>query len=99
MLNSLERLSLAAQFQERFALQIEEVLFADRRLMRQRAAGEDVGERAADDRVVIADPSGAPGEMDAELQRREQRFAADRNRGPRRRPLVTLARPLERELL
>ena len=91
VLNALERLALAAQLEKRLALEVQEVLLADRRLMRQRAAGQDVGERAADDRVVIADPAGAPGEVDAELDRRQHRLAADRNRGPRHGPLVALA--------
>ena len=48
--------------------------------MRQRAAGEDVRERAADQRVVIADAAGAPREVDAELQRGLDALAADRDR-------------------
>ena len=64
--------------------------------MRQRAAGEDVRQRAADDRVVIADAAGAPREVDAELERRQHAVAADRNRRARRRPLIALAHALER---
>ena len=41
VLNPLERLPLAAQLEERLALEVEQVLLADRRLVRQRAAGED----------------------------------------------------------
>src|SRR3954464_12352802 len=43
VLDALERLALATQFQERFALQIEEVLLADRRLVRQCASRAVVG--------------------------------------------------------
>src|SRR5438093_270075 len=77
VLNALERLALPAQLQKRFALEIEQIQFADRRLVRQRAAGNHVCERAADRRVVIADASGAPGEMHAKLQRGEHAVAAD----------------------
>ena len=79
MLNPLERLSFAAQLQKRLALEVQQILLADRRLMRQRAAGEDVGERASDDGVVIADAAGAPREMDAELERGQDALAADQD--------------------
>src|SRR5258708_3983380 len=99
VLDSFERLALAAEFQKRFALQIEEIRFADRRLMRQRPAREDIRQRAADEGVVIGDATGAPGEMHAEVERGADGLAADRNRGPRHRTLIALAHPLERVLL
>src|SRR5471032_1791577 len=97
VLNPLERLALAAELQKRLALEIEQVLFRDGRLMRQRSARQNPRERPADERVVIADASGTPGQMDAELERGLQAVAADRNRGPRRQRVVALARALERD--
>src|SRR2546429_3845335 len=84
VLNPLERFRLAAQLQKRLSLEVEQILLAYRRLMRQRAAGQDRRERSADQRVVIADAPGAPGEVDAELERGQHSFAADRNSGARR---------------
>ena len=43
-------------------------------------ACQDPGELAADQRIVITDPSRPPREVDAELQRGEHARAADRNR-------------------
>src|SRR5436190_7072044 len=60
VLNALERLALAAQLQKRFALQIQQILLADGRLMRERSARQNRRERAADERVVVADAPGAP---------------------------------------
>src|ERR1051326_674080 len=99
VLNAFERFPLAAQFQKRFALEVEQVLFADRRLVRERTSREDVRERPADDLIVIGNAPGAPREVDAELEGRTQRFAADGNGRSRRRTLIPLARALERELL
>src|SRR5262245_32781905 len=99
VLHALERLALAAQFQERLALEIEQMLLADGRLMGQRAAGEHVRQRASDERVVIADSATAPGQMDAELERGEQAVAAHGNRRTRQLALVPFANPLERERL
>src|SRR5256885_7622863 len=96
VLDALQRLPLAAQLQERFALEVEQVLLGDGRLVRQRAAGDHVRERASDDRVVIADAAGAPREVDAELQRGEHALAADGNRGARLAPLIAFADALER---
>src|SRR3954462_2763503 len=95
VLNALERLALATEFQEGFALEIEQVLLAYRCLVRQCAAGENVGQGTADDRVVVADPPSAPGEMDAELQCRQHGVAADDNARTRRRPLVSLPNAVE----
>src|SRR5688500_5994138 len=81
--NPLHRLSLAAEAEERLALEVEHLLFRQRRRMREVAAGEDPRQLAADHRVVIADPPRAPGEVHAELQRREHAFAADADGLPR----------------
>ena len=75
MLNPLERLSFAAQLQKRLPLQIEQVLFADGRLMGQCAACENVGERSSDDGIVIADAAGAPREVDTQLERSDRATA------------------------
>src|SRR5207248_10343948 len=65
VLNALQCFSFSAQLQEGFTFEIEQILLAHRRLMRQCAAGEDVRERASDDGVVIADTTGAAREVDA----------------------------------
>ena len=62
----------------------------------KRSAGHDRRERSADQRIVIADASGAPREVDAELQRRKDRIAADGNRRARRGRLVTVRDSLQR---
>src|SRR5207244_3358976 len=69
VLNALERFPLATELQKRLTLQVEQILLADGALMRKRAAGKYGCERPADERVVIADLSGAPGQVDSELQR------------------------------
>ncbi len=96
MLNPLERLSFAAQLQKSLALEIQQILFADRRLVRQRTAGEDVRERPSDDGVVIADAARAPGKVYAELECGEHAFAAHENARPRRRALIAFPHALER---
>ena len=63
--------------------------------MRQRSARHDRRELAPDERVVIADASRAPGEMDAELQRREHRVAAHGNGRARRRWLIAFRDALQ----
>ena len=79
VLNALERLPLAAQLQEGFALEVEQYCSPTIVCTRQRAARQHHGERAADDRIVIADSSSAPRQMNAELERRSDAFAADGN--------------------
>ena len=80
VLNPFERLALAEQAQERLALEVEQMLLTDHCRVRQVAAREDVGELAADERVVIGRSAAAPGEMHPELERRAQRRPAYRNR-------------------
>ena len=77
VLNPLERLRFAAELEKRFALEVQQVLLGHRRLMRQRAAGEDRRERAADQGVVIADA--------ARRATRGGRRASARRARPRRR--------------
>ena len=91
-MHPLERFLLAAQFQKRFTLEVEQVLLADHGLMRQRAAGEHVGERAADDRVVIGDASGAPCQVESELERGQDASPPTGIEVARRRTLVAVAR-------
>src|SRR5215207_7656100 len=74
------RFSLAAQAEEGLALQIQQVLLALGGRRRSIQTGQNPGELAADQRIVLADPSSAPGEVDAELQRREGVRAANRDR-------------------
>src|SRR4051812_36833209 len=95
VLDTLERFSLAAQREECLTLEIEQVLFADGRLVWQGATGQHVGERPADDRVVIGDTTGARREMDPELERGQHALAADRDCGSCDRLLIALAKPLE----
>src|ERR671937_1607538 len=97
VLDTLQRPPFAAKLQKRLALQIEELLLADRGLVRQRSAGENPGERASYQRVVIADAASPPGEMHAEFQRRQHAIAADGNRRSRRRRVVASAGSLQRD--
>src|SRR5262245_45109407 len=99
VLDARQRLRLGAQREERLALEVEEVLFADERGAGERSAGEDVRQLPADERVVIADPAGAVREMDAELEERFERRAADRNRGAEGGRLVAFGDARERERL
>src|SRR4051812_29890822 len=57
------RLWFAAQAQERFTLEIEQLLFGDGTFARRGAAGDDPRQLASDGRVVIGDAAGAPGEV------------------------------------
>src|SRR5262249_26386978 len=93
--DSFERLRLAAQLEKRLSFEVQEVCLADSRLVRERTAGQNVRQRPADDRVEIANPACSPGEVNAELQRREHPFAAYEDRGSRRRRTVTFAHALE----
>src|SRR5436190_8975320 len=81
VLNSLERLALSAELQKCLALEVEQILFGHGRLMRQRPARQNPRKRAAQQGIVIADAAGAPREMHAQLQRRLQIVAADRDGG------------------
>src|SRR5690242_18307 len=80
VLNALERLRLADEAEERFALEIEQLLLGHRRRMRQRSARHDRRQLPADERVVIADAARSPREVNPELQRREDAVAADGDR-------------------
>src|SRR3954463_14645865 len=64
--------------------------------MGERSPGHDRRELAADERIVVADAAGAPGEVDPELERCEHRITADGDRGARRRWLIALRDALER---
>src|SRR6516165_4158506 len=90
MRDALEGLALTAQAQKRLALEIQHLLFRERRRMREIAAGEDPRELSADERVVVADSPGAPGEVNAKLQRGEHPFATDAEGGARLRGPVAL---------
>src|SRR5207244_7691 len=82
VLNPFERFSLAAELEERFAFEVEQILLANRCRVRQGAAGHHECEGSADDRIMIADPAGPPGEVDSKLQRSEHSVAANRDRHP-----------------
>src|SRR5207344_1101460 len=99
VLNPLERLPFAAQLQKRLPLQIEQVLFADGRLMGQRAASENIGERASDDGVVIADAAGAPREVDTQLERGPEALATYQYARRGHWPLIAFTHALEGQLL
>src|SRR4029079_3079445 len=93
--DALEGLPLAAQAEERLALEVQQLLFRHGARMRETAAREDPGQLSPDHRVVIADAAGAPGEVDAELERGEQAFSAAPNRGSRLRRRIA-GRELQR---
>ena len=69
--------SLAAQAEKRFALEIEQLLLAHRCRVGAVSTRQDPRQLAADHRVVIADAAGAPRQMNAELECRQQTLAAD----------------------
>src|SRR5262249_2053017 len=92
MRDALLRLTLPAQAQERLALQIQELLFGQRPWRAHIAARQHPRKFPPDERVVVAQPAGAPAEVDAELERRQQAFAADPNALARLR-LDVLTRP------
>src|SRR5918993_1321377 len=73
-------LPLADQTHEGFAFEVEQMLFADSGRMRHVATSHDRRQLASDECVVIADAPGPPREMDAQLQGREDRIAADGDR-------------------
>ena len=79
------RLPFTAQAEERFALEIQQLLFGQRGRRRDVPAGKDPRQLSSDQRVVVGDAARAPGEMDAELQRGERRRSSDRNPGGLRR--------------
>src|SRR5258708_40331192 len=54
VLNAFERLSFAAELEKRLTSQIQEVRLADRRTVRQRPPRQEEGERAANQRVMLA---------------------------------------------
>src|SRR5438552_9529820 len=83
VLNPFERFPFAAQLQKRFALEVEQMLFADQRLVGQRPARQYVCQCSSDQRVVIADAAGAPREMYAEFERGQDALAADAHAGSR----------------
>src|SRR5687767_5684940 len=99
MVNPLLRLALADQAQERLPLEVEQVLFRDGRRVRERSACHDRCQRAADQGVVVADASAAPGQVHAKLQGGEHAIAPDANRGPPDWWLIAFAYALERPRL
>jgi hypothetical protein len=58
-LDPLERLSLAAQTQQRFTLEVEQIRLTHDGRVRQIATRNDSGERASDPGVVFGDAAGA----------------------------------------
>src|SRR3954452_3936435 len=62
------RLALAAQAQEGLTLQIQQLRLGHHTEIRQASPGENRRERAADERVVIADAARPPGQIDTELE-------------------------------
>src|SRR5947207_2372640 len=97
VLNAIERFALAAQLQKRLTLQIQQILLAHGGLMGERSARENRRERASDQRVVVADASGAPRQMNTQLQSCEHAAPPRRDPGAMRRRRVALACALERE--
>src|SRR6476620_2603249 len=77
VLDALLGLPLANQAQESFAFQVEQVLRAKPRRVRNPASSHDHGQRASDQGVVVADAPGPPREVNAELERRQHRVTPD----------------------
>src|SRR4051794_563109 len=77
--NPLLRLLLAAQREERFPLQIQQVLLAHQRARRDLTAAQHVRHPIGDLRVVIADKLAFAHDVDPEFQRRQHAFPRRRN--------------------
>ena len=60
--------ALAAQAHERFPFEVEQILLADLRRVGEVAAGHDAGDLPRDQRIVIADPSTAQCQVDAQIE-------------------------------
>lgn len=97
--HALLRLTLGNEAQKGFAFEVQQMLLGDRGRVRQRTAGHDRGQLPSNHGVVIADTPRAVRQMDAELERRGDGVAADRNGAAGRGSLVTLAHTLERPFL
>src|SRR5262245_47920514 len=59
VLNPLLRFPLSHELQKRLALEVEQMLLGHRRRMAQGAAPHHRGQRAADQRIVVANPTRA----------------------------------------
>src|SRR5713226_5024695 len=77
--DALLRLAFTAKGDERFALEIQNVLFADELRRRERAAGQNVGELASDVDVVFGDKPAAEHHVDGELCAGEKSFTENAN--------------------
>ena len=95
VLQGLRLSTLAAQTEERFPLQIQQISFADKRLVRQRASCENAGEGATDHRIVIRDAPGTPREMHPKLERGRDAVAAHSYACRRNWPAVAFPRAFE----
>src|SRR5262245_49535236 len=67
--------------------------------MGQRAACENVGDRASDDGVVIADAASAPCEVDTQLERSPEPLPTYQYARAGHWPLIAFAHALESQLL
>src|ERR1700688_1245865 len=77
--------AFAAEGDERFALQVEDVLFADELRRRERAAGKDVGEFVRDESIVFRYIFAAQQHVDGELGGGAKLLAEDADRRVPRR--------------
>src|SRR4026207_934032 len=62
VLDSFLRLPFGDKAEKSLAFEIQQILLANRGGMGQRSSSHDRGELSADDRVVVADAPGTPGE-------------------------------------
>src|SRR5580704_11851136 len=84
MRDALLRFAFAAEADKGFALEVEEILFADILRGGERASGKNVGEFAGDVSVIFADIFAAKHHVNGELGGGEKTFAEDadfRSRG------------------
>src|SRR4051812_2428218 len=70
---------LAAQAEKRFAFQVQQRIFGDRRSMRHVSSGQHPCELSADEGVMVADAARAMREVDAKRERRKLIWSADGN--------------------
>src|SRR6185369_17701406 len=99
VLNAFLRLPFGNKAQKRLAFQIQQILLGKCCGVGKRSTRHDRRELPANERVVIADASGTPGEMDAEFQRREDGVTPDRNCRSRRGWLIAFGNALQRSRL
>src|SRR5262249_19985961 len=95
--DAIEGLGLAAELEERLALQVQQVVLGHGRGVWKGPARQDEREGPSDQGIVIAEATSPPSEMHTELQSGEQVFPTDRDFAQGRR-LIASSSQLQRSL-